>query len=611
LGVSKGIYGYKGKILRINLSRKEFRVEEIPKEFLIKYVGGRGLAARYYYDEVPPDVHPLDARNKIFIMTGPLTGAKVFGGNKIHLITKSPLTNHYLCSNAGGYVGPELKFAGYDGLVIEGVAEKPTYVVIMDEIVEFRDASHLWGKLTDETIDILKKEVDPNVKVITIGPAGEKLVRLANVMVDNRSFGRGGAGAVMGSKKLKAIAIRGSGSVEVFNEEKLREILISSIDDLKKTTYLHTLYGSPQYLETLAKLGAVPFYNYQRTSFREGSLLENIIATTIRSKYRVSDRTCYTCPVACAKLCRAIEGPYKGAIAEPEYETVWAFGPQCGNDDMNVIIAANERCDKYGLDTISIGVVIGFAMECYERGLISKQDTGGLDLRFGNSEVIIEVTDMIAYRRGLGELLGNGVKVTAEKIGKDSERFAMHVKGMEMTGYEPRAFFGIALTYATSSRGACHNVGGWTIRDELLQPKLDRFAVEGKGLLVKTLQDVRGYIDSIGICTIPRRALKLTDEPKGDILFYVTGIELRESLLKVGERVYNLERLILNREGIRREDDTLPPRIFTEPLPDGMAKGKVITREMFDRMLNEYYTARGWYLNGVVSEEKLKELNIP
>jgi len=605
------MYGYKGKILRINLTKKKYRVEDLPKEYIVKYLGGRGFGARYYYDEVPPEVHPLSPENKIFIMTGPLTGARVFGGSKTHLVTKSPLTNHYLCTNAAGYVGPELKFAGYDGIIIEGKAEKPTYIEIIDNVVEFKDASHLWGKTTDETIEILRKDVDPRVKVITIGPAGENLIRLANVMADTRSFGRGGAGAVMGSKNLKAIAIRGTGSVEVYNEDKLREILVQSLDDLKKTTHAHTLYGSPQYLETLVKLGASPFYNYQRTSFKKGANIENIIATTIRKKYRVEDRACFTCPVACAKLCKAIEGPYKGAMAEPEYETVWAFGPQCGNDDMNVIIAANERCDKYGLDTISVGVVIGFAMEAYERGLISKQDTNGIDLKFGNGDAIIELIEMIAFKKGFGAILSEGVKRAAEKIGKGSEKFAMHVKGMEMTGYEPRAFFGIGLSYATSSRGACHNVGGWTIRDELLRKTIDRFAVEGKGRLVKTIQDVRGYIDSIGICTIPRRALKLTDKPREEILLYVTGIDFKDKLLRIGERVYNIERVILNREGITRKDDTLPPRIFTEPLPDGMAKGKVLTPGMFNTMLDEYYRARGWDSNGVVTKEKIRELEIP
>ncbi|MDK6029062.1 aldehyde ferredoxin oxidoreductase family protein [Ignisphaera sp. 4213-co] len=603
-------YGYRGKILRIDLSKKKYRKEEIPKEYLIKYLGGRGLAARYYYDEISPNMDPYDPYNKLIFMTGPLTGVNIFSGCKLSLATKSPLTNHYFCSNAGGFAGAELKFAGYDGIIIEGKSDKPVYITIMDDDIEFKDASHLWGLPIDKTIDIIKRDFDVNAKVIAIGPAGENLVKISNIQADNRSFGRGGIGAVMGSKNLKAIAIRGTKPVHVFNEEKMRKLLAESVLDIKKTTAFHTLYGTLQYIEPLSKLGAIPFYNYQRTSYRDGHNIEKIFAETIRRNYPVKDKPCFRCPVMCTKY---VTDVHTKTSAELDYEIVWALGPNCGIDDVSTIITATYLCDTYGLDAISTGVVIGFAMEAYEKGILSRSLANDLDLKFGNEKALIELIHLIAKRKGLGGILAEGVMRASEKIGGGSNHFAMHVKGLEMTGYEPRSFFGIALAYATSNRGACHNVGGWTIRDELLQPRIDRFAIQGKGHLVKELQDTRAYIDSLGLCTIVRRGLGFTATPeKGEeLLYYVTGIDFSKKLMLIGERVYNLERVILNREGITRNDDILPQRIFKEPLPDGMAKGRVLTYDMFNFMLNEYYNVRGWDSNGIVPQEKMYELEIP
>ncbi|MEM3980328.1 MAG: aldehyde ferredoxin oxidoreductase N-terminal domain-containing protein, partial [Ignisphaera sp.] len=341
-------YGYTGKILRINLSKRTSRVEKLPKEYIVKYLGGRGLAARIYYDEIPPGINPYDPENKLIFMTGPLTGTNVFSGCKLEVVTKSPLTYHYFCSNAGGLAGAEIKFAGYDGIIIEGRAEKYTYITIMDDVVEFKDASHLRGLPTDETADSIRKEFDSKASVIAIGLAGENFVRISNIMADNRSFGRGGLGAVMASKNLKAIAIRGTQPIPVFNMEKLREILAESIEDIRKTTSMHKLYGTLQYIEPLAKLGAIPFYNYQQTSFREGYFLEKIIAETVRKMHLVKDKACFRCPIMCTKLVKTIEGPFINLVAELDYEIVWAFGPNCGVDDINAIIAATYWCDKYG-----------------------------------------------------------------------------------------------------------------------------------------------------------------------------------------------------------------------------------------------------------------------
>lgn len=602
------MYSYKRKIVRLNLSKKKSKIEEINVNLYKKYIGGRGIAAKIYYDEIGPNVDPLSPENKIIFFTGPITGTPAFGSSKCTLATKSPLTGIYLCSNAGGYFGAELKFAGYDGIIIEGRAEEPIYIFIKDNLIEFKNAKHLWGKDIWETQKIIKEEThDDRIRVAAIGPSGEKIVKFACIMSDDRSFGRGGAGAVMGSKNLKAIAIRGTGKVEVAELDLLRQYLKDSINGLKETTSDHTKYGTPQYIEILYKLGAYPIMHFQKTVHDE---MENLFAHFLRENFWVEDTRCFGCPIACGKIFEVKEGKFKGLKSRPEYETIWALGANCGIFDFNHILIANDICNKYGVDGITAGYILGFTMELYSKGIISKEDIDGIKIEFGNSEAAIELLHKICFREGFGNVLAEGVRKASQIIGKNAEYYAMHVKGMELTGYEPRAFYGMGLAYATSSRGACHNVGGWTIRDELIKKKIDRFAIKGKGKLVKTIQDVRGYIDSIGICTIPRRALGLTDEPNEIILKYITGLDFTNQLLLIGERVYNLERLILIREGITRKDDDLPLRIKEESLPDGFAKGHRITQEMFNEMLNEYYDVRGWNKEGKPTIEKLKELDL-
>lgn len=599
-------YAYSGRFLRIDLTRKKVKIVNLPERWKLKYLGGRGFGARLYYDEIAPDVKPLSPDNKLYFMTGPLTGCPVFGPSKYHLVTKSPLTGKYFCSNAGGFFGVELKKAGYDGFVIEGKAEKSTLLVILDDNIEFKNAESLRGLKNSETQKAVKEEIgDPLARVVSIGPAGENIVEMACIMSDNRSFGRGGCGAVMGAKNLKAIAVRGTGNVIVKDVDKIKEIMRREISALRETTREHTLYGSAQYIDILYELGAYPLYNYTRTRVEEDKMKE-ISPVNMRKKYFVRSTACFGCPVACGKLCKAIDN----SAAELEYETVWALGPQCGIFNLNITIKANEICDEYGIDTISCGNTIGFAMELYERGIISREETGGIELKFGNEKAFIAILEQIALKKGFGAVLAGGSRKASEIIGKNSDFFAMQVKGLEMTAYEPRAFYGMGLAFSTSNRGACHNVGGWTIRDELIQKKVDRFAVKGKGILVKTLQDVRGYVDAIGICTIPRRAMHLTDEPAVDVINLATGLDFTGHLLKIGERIYNLERLILVREGITRKNDDLPQRIKTEPILDGPAKGHKISQEMLDEMLDEYYLTRGWDKNGVPTQTKLRELEV-
>ena len=609
--------GMNGRILRIDLTRKKTSVERIPEEWMRKYLGGRGLAARYYYDEVEARAHPLSPENKLIFMTGPLTGVSVFGSTKAYIVAKSPLTEHYSVTNAGGYFGASLKRAGYDGLIVEGRSEKPVYLSILDGDIEIRDAEAFWGLKTPEAHEAMREEVgEKSASVACIGPAGEKLSRIACILADSSdrrggAFGRGGLGAVMGSKNLKGILVRGTRDIEVARPDELREYLRGRVKQLRETTGNHTRYGTLQYTEPLYELGAYPIMNFTRTRVEEG-LIESLSAEAMRDGYLAGDAACYGCPVACGKVLAARSRRWSGYRTKVEYETLWSFGPQCGVFEYDVVIAANALAEEYGLDGMSAGYTIGFAMELYEKGIIDRELTGGLSLRFGDGEAEVELLRLMGERKGVGEIFADGAYRAAERIGRGSMRYVMHVKRQEFAAYEPRAFYGIGLSYATSSRGACHNVGGWTIRDELLKPKIDRFAVEGKGRLVKSIQDVRGYIDSLAICTIPRRSLGLTDDPDPSVVNHVTGAGFSgKELITIGERVYNIERLILNREGVTRKDDALPERIMYEPLPDGPAKGHRIAPEMLDRMLDEYYEARGWSSSGVVTEGKMRELGIP
>ncbi len=608
--------GLTGRLLRINLSTKKIVVGEIPFAWVQKYLGGRGLAARYYYEEVGPDTDPLSPDNKLIFMAGIMTGAPAFGSTKSYIVTKSPLTGHYSVTNAGGYFGAHLKWAGYDGVIIEGRADSPVYISIKDDEVEIRNASNFWGMKTSETQDAIREWVgDKRASVACIGPAGEKLSKIASIMVDHSSrrggaFGRGGFGAVMGSKNLKGVAVVGTKGMDLADLDGLRSYLKAHIKELRETTGNHTKYGTLQYVEPLYELGAYPLMNFTRTRVDE-SLMKNLFAEVMRSRYLAKDVACANCPVACGKFLEAKEVPWTGYKCKVEYETLWSLGPHCGVFDYNAIIAAHQIIDEHGFDGISAGYTVGFAMELYERGIIDKEFTGGIDLRFGNDEAEIQLLELMGERKCVGEVLADGAVAAAERIGKDSIRYVMHVKRQEFAAYEPRAFYGMGLAYATSSRGACHNVGGWTIRDELLKPRIDRFAIRGKGELVKSIQDVRAYIDSIALCTIPRRSLNLTDEPSSEVINYITGAGITgRDLVIAGERIYTFERMILNREGITKKDDMLPPRIMYEPIPDGPAKGHRISPAMLDFMLDEYYEARGWDSNGVVREETKKRLEI-
>ena len=597
--------GYVGKVLRIDLSKESHQVEHLEEAIFEKYLGGRGLAAKIYFEEIAPEVRPLDEENKLIFMTGPLTGTIVSASTKFQCATKSPETGIYLCSNAGGDFGPQLKFAGYDGLIIEGRASKPVYVSINNDKMEIKDATKLWGKTTGEVYKILKEEINSSkAGIMCVGPAAEKKVVFSNIRVDGRSFGRGGAGVVMASKNLKAIVVKGQGRLNYANLAELKKRIKPR--EVREACQSLADYGRPIYTESINELGCYPVRNFQTAVFSE---VDKIDARFMKENFFVKSRACFKCPVACLKVCRVKTGRFKGWTVAPEYETIWALGAQCGVSDFNAILSANLLCNEYGMDTMSTGNIIGFAMELYEKEMITQEDTGGLKLTFGSPEAVLGAIELIAKRKKVGEILARGFRGIMVEI-PGSEWYMMQVKGMPFAAYDPRGFYGMGLTYGTSSRGACHNVGGWSIRAELLSGEYDRFALKGKGKLIKSIQDTRAYIDSLGICTVVRRALGFSDKPDPTILNLVTGLDFTDKLMEIGERIYNLERLILTREGIRRKDDMLPPRIMNEKLPEGPAKGHVLTKDMYEVELDEYYEARGWDEEGLPTDEKIENLGL-
>ncbi len=595
--------GYLGKVLRVNLSTKEYQVERLQDSDFLKLLGGRGLGAKSYYDEIGPKVKPLDPANKLFFFTGPLTGVALPSTTKFQVSTRSPETGLYLCANSGGDFGPQLKFCGFDGLIVEGQAAEWTYLLIEDDQVTFGDAGPWRGLTTDRTQEALFSALgDEKAGALSIGPAAERLVRFSYINVDSRAFGRGGAGAVMASKRLKGIAVRGSGQIPLADEERVADIRKAAIEKLRQTRANHTKYGTAQYIEIINELGCMPTRNFQTSYFEGGS---GVDAHTMREGYWLKNFACYRCPVACGKVCQVREGPFAGAQARTEYETIGMLGPSCGVDDFAAVVAANQACDQLGIDTISTANAVALAMELYERGLITKEDTEGIEIRFGDGQAMVAMVRLIGERRGIGDLLAEGLGQVA-RVRPEWRPYILEVKGMPFPAYDPRGFHGIGLSYGTSSRGACHNVGGWTIRAELQSGQYDRYALEGKGALVKEIQDTRAYIDSLGICTVVRSSMGFTENPQGDVLAAVTGYDFTPHLVEIGERIYNLERMILNREGVRRQDDLLPERITREKVPSGPAQGHVLTDEMYAVMLDEYYALRGWDEDGVPKLERIR-----
>jgi aldehyde:ferredoxin oxidoreductase len=599
--------GYIRKILKVNLTENKTGTAKLNEEDAQRFIGGKGLGAKILYDSLKSGVDPLSPENLLIFASGPLTATLAPTSGRWAVVTKSPLTGIFLDSQVGGYFGAVMKLAGFDCLIIEGTAEIPVYLWVHDESAEVVDARDLWGKGCFETERVLKKRLGGRVRAASIGPAGENLVRYACITVDMyRQAGRGGAGAVMGSKNLKAVVVQGAGDgIEYADPEGFRKATKKALRAIQSNHFipLRRRYGTPIWVAPVNEAALLPTRNFKTGVFEHA---DEISGETMRDKLVVKDGTCYNCSIQCWKYTRVKSGKYKvKELAGPEYETIALMGSNCGVNSIEAIAHANMLCDDLGLDTISTGNVIAFAMECAEKGLLNERDMDGLRLRFGDADAEIEMVKKIAYRVGLGKILAEGVRKASKKIGGGS-KFAMQVKGMEIPGYDPRGAFGMALAYATSDRGACHQ-RAWTVRAEIEGALTPRYSARGRAKFVKQTQDERAACFSLVLCDFaPLEASHFVE-----LLNKATGFDFTVAeYLKTGERIWNLTRLFNVREGVTRKADTLPARFMEEPLPDGVAKGQVVTKKLLDEMLDEYYALRGWNKNGVPTEEKLKELGL-
>jgi aldehyde:ferredoxin oxidoreductase len=603
--------GYLGRLLRVNLTTRQSSIETIPEEKLHLFLGARGLGAEWYWREVGPQVKPFDPDNKIAFFAGPMTGTPLVSTTKFELTTKGPETGHYLCSNSSGNFGPRLREAGFDGLILEGVSERWTALVIENDGVKFIDDNGWQGLAPMEArARLLGQLPDRTTKwsTMSIGPAAENMVAFAAVFVDDgRAFGRGGGGAVMASKKVKALAVWGDKPVPVADAAKCKEIAQNARTDLKTSRAKHRQLGTSQLVEPINELGCMPTCNFQ-TTWEKPENVQGVYGQTLHDLYHVRNYACYRCIVACGQVGQVKEGPFAGATSRPEYESIGLLGPSCGIYDMAAVIAANEVCDQLGMDTMTSANLIAMVMELFERGLVTAQDNDGMEVRFGDGKALIEMLKYIGQRRGLGAIIADGAHGII-RAHPEWGKYILHSKGMTFAAYDPRGFHGMGLAYATSVRGACHNVGGYTVSEELMGKKYDRFAVEGKGQLVKTLQDNRAYIDSLGLCTVVRGAYKFSTSPTPETLLAITGYDFAPHLMAIGERISNLERMILVREGVRRQDDSLPPRM-QEPVPNGPVAGHFISDQMLDAMLDEYYSVRGWNSQGQPQPDTLEKLGL-
>ncbi|MDI7276203.1 MAG: aldehyde ferredoxin oxidoreductase family protein [Anaerolineae bacterium] len=602
------MFGYGGSILRVNLSSGEVRREPLPQQIANDYLGGRGVGAYLLYREVPGGADPLGPENRLYVSAGPLSGLLVPGAGKCDVTTKSPLTGGYAGASIGGLLSAEIKYAGYDTLAIEGKAARPTYLYVDDDRVELRDAADYWGKGSLTTEKMLKLALGEDFQIATIGPAGEAGVAYACISHDfGRQAGRGGVGTVMGAKNLKAIAVRGSHSIPVADLERYRQLARDMYAACKASPGLDAWqkYGTAGVTTWANEIGAFPTHNFRSGFFEEH---RGLSGETMRQAIVVTDKGCFACPSPCGKYSWVREAGVR--VEGPEYETTALIGGNCGLSRIEEVARANYVCDELGLDTISAGNAIAFAIECFERGIINKDDTGGLELRFGDVDLVCALLEQIAARRGLGAVLAQGVKHAAATWGGGSEAFAMQVKGMEMSGYESRHAPSMLLSYMTCDVGAHHN-RSWAITYDIAT---GRDAVTpDKAARVIELQHIRPLFDCLGACRLQWVELGLDLGHYAPITEAITGVPRTwEDLLTISERVWNLTRLYWLREvpGFGRAWDAPPQRVWREPVATGPTAGKQMKQEDIERLLDMYYEQRGWDRDGRPTQAKLEQLGL-
>jgi len=609
------MFGYAGKILHINLSKKKVRRLSTDKMFAKGLVCGRHTGAKILYDKLKPKTDPLNPENLIIIATGPLTGTLAPASSSYSIVTKSPLTNGFLNYSMLGSFGSELKYAGFDAFILEGKMDMPVYILIVDQTVELKDAKDVMGKDVYETEEIIMKDTgERRLKSLSIGPAGEHLVRYASVVDDlHRSISRGGSGAVLGSKNVKAIVVRGTGAINLAKPERLESIVKDFQNMVTSDNWLKRMAQGTLWLIDIAnQTGIQPTNNFQIEN-----LETHINSNAVRSLLRIKNISCLACPLACQKYSDVLKGTYKVlALMGPEYDCISMLGPNCGIVDLEAVTYASLLCDRYGLDAISTGNTIAFAMECFEKGVLAKEDTSELEPKFGNTEAMLQLINLITYRKGFGNLLAQGVRRISDKIGKGSKKWAMHVKGMELPGYDPRAVWAMGLAYATSITGAC-NLGPQILREEILSGEgFNRYSFTGRAELIVALENEEAILDSMGICNrtgLPSAATEwfsavtgleanLLHSDKGSIVSDLV-LNLNGQAVEVGAQTLTISRSFNLREGFSMENDKLPERFFKETNRKVTDK-RPLDSHSFEKALGNYYNLRGWNEKGVPEKNR-------
>jgi aldehyde:ferredoxin oxidoreductase len=610
------MFGFMGKILRVNLTSGKLSEEPLHEDWARMFLGGSGLATRYLFNELRAGVDPLGPENKLIFMTGPLTGTLSPGSGRFSAVAKSPLTGFWGSANSGGRWAVDLKKSGFDGVIVEGTANDPIFLLIDDGRAELKSAVDLWGRGVNETIDVLKGNLYNKFNIACIGIAGENLVKYAAIINDgHRALGRCGLGAVMGAKRLKAIAVGGNQKIKIAKPEAFSEAAKCASDIVNESLLKLTLgvYGTNMVLDLVNIKGGLPTRNWQSGYC---TYTDKINGPAINEKILIGKKACFGCPIACGRLSEVKAGKYSCKGEGPEYESVGAFGPMCDVNDLEAITFAHLICNEYGLDTISTGSTIAFAMECYERGILSSSKTEGLELRFGDADAMIALIHKIARREGLGDLLAEGTKRVAQRLGRGSDFFAMHVKGLELPAYDCRASKITGLGFVTANRGGDHitayvqgpsflDIPFLIVEESTINNALVENPAEAR--VVKNLEDALTVFDAVGACKFMGMALMAEDMVP--LVAQATGWAFGEGDFRLaGERIFNLTRAFNVREGCTRTDDTLPRRLLEEPLVDGPAKGLVMN---IGPLLDAYYNFRGWEKEtGIPTAAKLKTLGL-
>ena len=599
--------GYTGNILEIDLEKQSTKFEKTNLEDAKNFIGAKGLGAKILFDRLKPKTNPLSKDNILIFTTGPLTGTSAQTSGRGTVVTKSPQTGLFVDSHFGGFFAMEMKKAGWDIIIINNKSNEYVYIVINNDKIEFKKASKLWGLECLKTHDYIQIN-EGKYRTALIGPAGENLVKFSAITFDgHRHAGRGGTGAVMGSKNLKAIIIKGTQKISIHDPDGFKNKTNEVLKQIQENNFVpkRRKYGTPYWVDVINKEGFIPTKNYQEGYFENAN---DINAQTMQNRIVDKGGACFNCVIACWNKSSIKNGPFKGiSLVGPEYETIALMGSNLGMTSIEDVAYLNSRCNELGMDSITLGGVLGFAVEAYEKGIISDKNLNGNKVGWGKAKELGKLIEDIAYKKTkISEILGEGVKSAAKQLGKGSENFAVHVNGLEIPGYDPRGTFGMALAYATSDRGACHQ-RAWTVKAELYDPELERFSFKNKAHIVKDVQDERAAFFSLVLCDFA----PISIENCVEMWNLSTGFDHTvESYLKCGERIWNLIRLFNLRERHNTSDDKLPERLFKDPFTKGPAKGILIKKDEFNNSLQEYYSIRGWNKKGVPTDKKLAELGL-